>query len=227
MKKNLKKALLAICCAALLVCVSIGATVAYLTSRTETVVNTFTVGQVKIDLDEAKVNANGNPINADGTVVNTPAEAARVKANSYKLLPGHAYTKDPTVTVKANSEESFVRMKVTVTFGNALTNDQLATSLDNIFTGYNAEWVRNSKVVSEDKKTITYEYRYNTTVSAGNADVKLEPLFTKVEVPASWTNEDLAAFGGITISIVAEAIQADSFNGDANAAWTAFGTSNT
>ena len=79
---------------------------AYLTS-TDTVENTFTVGNVKITLDEAKVNT-------DGTLVEG---AARVKANSYKLLPGHTYTKDPTVTVKAGSESSYVRMKVT--FNNA------------------------------------------------------------------------------------------------------------
>lgn len=226
MKKNLKKALLAVCCAALLVCVSIGATVAYLTSRTETVVNTFTVGKVEIDLDEAKVNEDGDPIKADGTTVTNPADAARVKANNYKLLPGHVYTKDPTVTVKANSEESYVRMKVTVTFGNALTDAQLATDLDSIFTGYDAKWVRKNKVVSEDRTSITYEYRYNTTVSAGDADEKLAPLFTKVVVPTNWTNDDLAAFGGIKINIVAEAIQADSF-ANAEAAWTAFGNSNT
>ena len=38
-------------------------------------------------------------------------------ANSYELMPGNTYTKDPTVTVKAGSEESYVRMKVT--FNNA------------------------------------------------------------------------------------------------------------
>ena len=77
-KKNLKKLLLAVCCAALLVCVSIGATVAYLTS-TGTVENTFTVGNVNITLDETKVDLNGNAV--------TPAE--RSNGNRYKLLPCH------------------------------------------------------------------------------------------------------------------------------------------
>ena len=70
--------------------------------------NTFTVGKVEIKLDEAKVTADGIPVEG----------AARVTANSYKLMPGTTYTKDPTVTVlKAGSEESYVRMKVT--FNNA------------------------------------------------------------------------------------------------------------
>ena len=104
--KTKSKALLLTLCAVLLVAASVLGTMAYLTS-TDTVTNTFTVGKVEIKLDEAKVNANGIP--EEG--------AARVTENSYKLMPGNTYTKDPTVTVKAGSEESYVRMKVT--FNNA------------------------------------------------------------------------------------------------------------
>ena len=104
--KTKSKALLLTLCAVLLVAASVMGTMAYLTS-TDKVENTFTVGNVKITLDEAKVNT-------DGTLA---APAERVKANEYKLLPGHTYTKDPTVTVKAVSESSYVRMKVT--FNNA------------------------------------------------------------------------------------------------------------
>ena len=100
MKKK-TKALMLVLCAVLLVTASVLGTMAYLTS-TDKVVNTFTVGKVAITLDEAKVNA-------DGTAV-TPAE--RVKQNAYHLLPGHTYTKDPTVHVQANSEDSFIFVKV-------------------------------------------------------------------------------------------------------------------
>ena len=104
--KTRSKALLLTLCAVLLVAASVLGTMAYLTS-TDTVTNTFTIGKVEIKLDEAKVNANGIPVEG----------AARVTGNSYKLMPGNTYTKDPTVTVKAGSEESYVRMKVT--FNNA------------------------------------------------------------------------------------------------------------
>ncbi|MDY5347494.1 MAG: hypothetical protein SPG37_07790, partial [Eubacteriales bacterium] len=60
--KTKNKALLLTLCAMLLVAASIFGTVAYLTSKTENVVNTFTVGQVKITLDEAKVDADGKPV---------------------------------------------------------------------------------------------------------------------------------------------------------------------
>lgn len=104
--KTKSKALLLTLCAVLLVAASVLGTMAYLTSSAE-VKNTFTVGKVEIKLDEAKVNADG--ISEEG--------AARVTANSYKLMPGTTYTKDPTVTVLKGSEDSYVRMKVT--FNNA------------------------------------------------------------------------------------------------------------
>ena len=104
--KTKSKALLLTLCAVLLVAASVLGTMAYLTS-TAKVENTFTIGKVEIKLDEAKVNANGIP--EEG--------AARVTANSYKLMPGRTYTKDPTVTVLNGSEDSYVRMKVT--FNNA------------------------------------------------------------------------------------------------------------
>ena len=99
--KTKSKALLLTLCAVLLIAASVLGTMAYLTS-TDTVTNTFTVGKVEIKLDETDVTNSTGP---------------RVKANSYKLMPGTTYTKDPTVTVKAGSEESYVRMKVT--FNNA------------------------------------------------------------------------------------------------------------
>lgn len=99
--KTKSKALLLTLCAVLLVAASVLGTMAYLTSSAE-VKNTFTVGKVEIKLDETDV---------------TNPTGPRVTANSYKLIPGTTYTKDPTVTVKAGSEESYVRMKVT--FNNA------------------------------------------------------------------------------------------------------------
>lgn len=225
MKTRNKIMLLALCMVAL-IAVSVLGTMAYLTSK-DTVTNTFTVGKVSITLDEAKVNDNGQPIDKNKAVVENPALAERVKSNSYKLMPGHTYTKDPTVTVLANSEEAYVRTIVTVTFKTALTEDQLKTDLTNIFTGYSDKWVRKDKQVtsnSEGNTVITYEYRYvdgNDTVNATTEDTKLAPLFTAVEIPEKWDNKTLSDFGGFEISIVAEAIQADGFK-TADTAWTAF-----
>lgn len=110
--KTKTKALLMSLCAVLLVAASVLGTMAYLTDSKD-VKNTFTVGNVTIKLDEAKVNADGKAIDKEGNVVTDLAKAERVAENSYKLLPGHEYTKDPTVTVNTPSVESYVRMKVT------------------------------------------------------------------------------------------------------------------
>ena len=99
--KTKSKALLLTLCAVLLVAASVLGTMAYLTS-TDTVTNTFTVGKVEIKLDETDV---------------TNPTGSRVTANSYKLMPGRTYTKDPTVTVLNGSDAAYVRMKVT--FNNA------------------------------------------------------------------------------------------------------------
>lgn len=219
MKKS--KAILMVVCAMLLVAASVMGTLAYLTSQ-DSVTNTFSVGKVKITLDEAKVGEDGKKL--------TGAEAARVHGNEYHLLPGHEYDKDPTVTVKAGSDKSYVRMMVTVSFDQPLTNDLLATNLDNIFTGHDStEWIRKSRTVSNDKMTITYEYRYFETVAgAKNAEGKdidnvLPALFTGISVPDNYTENEINILNGMEIAITAEAIQADGF-ADADDAWDNFPT---
>lgn len=117
--KTKTKALLMSLCAVLLVAASVLGTMAYLTDSKD-VKNTFTVGNVTITLDEAKVDGNGNAINKQGKRVTNLADAERVPGNAYKLLPGHTYVKDPTVTVLAPSVESYVRMKVTFNKASAL-----------------------------------------------------------------------------------------------------------
>lgn len=114
-----KKILVACLCVALAVLTIAGTTLAYLTSTKE-VKNTFTVGSVAINLDEALVNTDGKPVDKDGNVVTDLAAAKRVTGNSYKLMPNHTYTKDPTVTVLDGSEASYVRMKVTFNKASAL-----------------------------------------------------------------------------------------------------------
>lgn len=101
MKAKTKALVLAVC-AVLLVATTVFVTMAYLTSKTETVNNTFTVGKVGITLDEAKVDEYGTPIQ----------NANRVIGNAYKLIPGHEYKKDPTVHFAANSEASWLFVKV-------------------------------------------------------------------------------------------------------------------
>lgn len=211
--KTRSKALLLTLCAVLLVAASVLGTMAYLTS-TDEVTNTFTVGQVKIKLDEAKANP-------DGSLV---ANADRVKANEYKLLPGHTYNKDPMVTVLSGSESSYVKM--TVTFSKANELDAIfapgGADLTSIFNGYDAaKWIAKGNTKDATANTRTYEFWYKETVGAPTADVALDALFDSITVPGTITNEQLATVEGMTITVNAYAIQADGF-ANAEAAWAAF-----
>lgn len=212
--KTQAKVLIAALCAVLLVVGSVMGTLAYLTDR-QAVVNTFTVGNVDITVDEA-------PVTPDGEVI--PGED-RVEGNEYHLIPGQTYTKDPTMTVKKGSEESYVRMMVTINcisqlrgiFGDGFLPHEYIDGKDSNI------WVYNSTVENGDN-TVTYEFRYYKTVDAFEAteDIVLEPLFTSFTIPGELTGEQLATIADLEIRVEGHAIQTASFD-SADAAWTAFG----
>ena len=209
----MKKKLMTVLALVLVVAMSVAGTYAYLTSA-DKVVNTFTVGDVQIKLDEAKANPDGSLVpNAD-----------RVKANSYKLLPGHTYNKDPMVTVLKGSESSYVKM--TVTFSDAAALDAIfapnGADMTSIFNGYNStNWELKNVTKDTENNTRTYEFWYKDTVAAPNGDVALDPLFDSITVPGTITNAQLATIEGMTITVNAYAIQADGF-ADAADAWSHF-----
>lgn len=103
MKKTMKRVLPVVALVLVVALASIGGTIAWLTDKTDEVRNTFTVGDINIKLDEAKVGADGKKLTGD--------DADRVTANSYKLVPGNTYDKDPTVIVEANSEDCYLFVK--------------------------------------------------------------------------------------------------------------------
>lgn len=82
-----KKTLALVLALTLLVAGIVGGTLAWLTDRTAEVKNTFTVGDINIGLTET--------------------------TTDYKMVPGNTIAKDPTVTVKANSEACWLFVKVT------------------------------------------------------------------------------------------------------------------
>lgn len=213
--KKATKILLTLLCAALLVTGTILGTIAYLIDSEE-VVNTFTVGNVDIKVDEAKVSEDGEPV--------TPAE--RVAGNEYHLIPGQTYTKDPTMTVVKGSEESYVRLLVTITnaaelkaiFGNTFDPKDYAAGWDDTV------WVPGAVKEDTTANTLTYEYRYYKTVDAYEAtdDIVLEPLFTEFTLPGDKVNgQQLKTLEGLKITVEGHAIQRVALD-TADAAWAAF-----
>ena len=73
--------------ALLLIAVSVGVTVAFLVSSTTTVVSTFTIGGVSITMGETT-------------------------GDTYKMTPGVEIPKDPVITVRANSESSWLFVEI-------------------------------------------------------------------------------------------------------------------
>lgn len=219
-----KKSILLIVSLLLATTVSVFGTLAYL-SDSHTMVNTFTVGNVDIDLDEAEVNPDGTvTTNPDGTPTGNRID----DGNEYHLLPGCSYVKDPTVTVNAGSEESYVRMLVTL---NKLQELKAIECLggenflpENFVSGWDREvWIPYSIVEDTENNTVTYEFRYFETVDAVEAaeDIVLPALFTSIDVPGEITGEELATIADLEITVHGHAIQTASF-ADADAAWAAF-----
>lgn len=186
--KKAKKGLLLVLCAVLLVGATIAGTVAYLTSTTEVVNNTFTAGNVKITLDEAPVDLYGEVVTGD-----------RRTANEYKLIPGHSYTKDPTVHVAADSEDCWLFVKITDEIADIQDGKTIAEQLTE------KGW---SPVTGT-----TNVYAYKDIVAAG-ADVVVFESF-KIKEDAA-----VSSYVGKTITVQAYAVQSDGF-ASAQAAWTA------
>ena len=70
----------------LILCCTIGGTLAWLRDKTDPVKNTFTVGDINIELSES--------------------------THDYKMVPGNTIPKDPQVTVKEESEACWLFVKV-------------------------------------------------------------------------------------------------------------------
>lgn len=82
-----KKLITAIIALTLTLCCLVGGTLAWLSVETQQLTNTFTYGDINITLTETT-------------------------GNTYQMIPGNEIGKDPTVTVKANSEACWLFIKV-------------------------------------------------------------------------------------------------------------------
>ena len=203
--KTKTKALAVSLCAILLVVASVMGTMAYLTS-TDKVENTFTVGNVQITLDEADVDTDGTPVEG----------AERVKKNEYHLMPGHTYTKDPTVHFAAGSEASYLFVKVENGIKDIIDT---TTNIENQITTNG--WTKLDGV----------DNVYYKTVVANNSDKAIDHVvFGSFKIKDDVNGEELAKYnteknskGEITngkqITVTAYAVQQDGFE-DAKDAWT-------
>ena len=211
-----KRSLLSVVALALTIAVTAFGTVAYMTDS-DTVTNTFTVGNINITVDEE--NVDGIP-DENGNII-----PERDQQNNYPLIPGLVQKKDPTMTVHAGSEECYVRFRVELTgyaalkaIRPALTDEQLLTQ----FVSINSDWTLTGTPVVNGN-VVTYEYRHAVEVDASTETQTLQPLFNTFTVPLEYTGSDLTMMvnAGFQMEAHGDAIQTDAFEG-VDAAWQSF-----
>lgn len=193
--KKARNIVLALLCALLLIVGSVAGTLAYLTD-TKTVTNTFTVGNVQITLDEA-------PINKE---TGEAAEGDRVTGYTDVLLvPGRTIDKDPTVHVLENSEACWLFVKVT----NNLAGIETDVADDDTIV----EQILANGWTALDGQSGVYYMTVSKKSTAQNFVV-----FETFTVDADVNNTTLAGYAGMTIEVVAYAIQSEGV-ATAAAAW--------
>ena len=138
-KKNSGKKLTMVLMAIILVlCCTIGGTLAWLKDTTGTVTNTFTLGDVDIEISETGADESG-------------------KNDSYKIVPGKTESKDPTVTVLANSEKSWVFVEI-VESNNYIKDGETYTNDTYVDWSVDSAWTLLSKTSDTGADTVTYVY---------------------------------------------------------------------
>lgn len=209
-----KKIFILVFCILLIVVFTVRTTYAFFTDRSEKK-NVYSVGKVEIEMDEKQVDELGNPTN----------DEKRVVENKYHLIPGHTYTKDPTIRVVAGSNDAYVRILVSVNMISEL-NEMFNNDfkLEYFVNGLNSSIWNCSSIIENDNTNI-YEFRYYKKVNGYENGVsvekQLEPLFNTFKVPENLTIEQLKALENLEIKIVGNAVQAEGFS-DEEAAWEAF-----
>lgn len=160
---------------------AVGGTLAWLTDTTDQVTNTFTVGNIDIGLAETKDN--------------------------FKMVPGATISKDPKVTVKADSEACWLFVKVTESDN---LDSFISYSVDSnwtALTGVSGVYYREVP----DQTTATTDVEYSVLT---NDQVTVKDTVTKDMMDAITAGEATAP----TLTFKAYAIQKEGFT-TAAAAW--------
>ncbi len=193
-------------CVTLVALAAIGATFAYLTD-TKTVNNTFTMGNVAINLDETNVN--------DPT-------GDRVTSNAYSVYPGAVVTKDPIVH-NTGKNAAYIRATVNVsnwmnlcaayypdfkyTFGQEGYKAALNLLVGELGEGWSVVGVTAGDTFTIGQFDAKFILKYDGKLAAG-ADTTA--MFQTVTIPAGIDNANTESFSGV--KVVAQAIQADGFD---------------
>jgi len=209
----MKKKIIAIAlCAALAVGGVVAGSLAWLTDS-EAVENTFTVGNVDIDLTETNHDDNGQ-------------NTSDPNKNSYKMIPGIEIDKDPKVTVVKDSEACYLFVKVeetNPTNTNKTLKDYLSYTVNTGDVGEKDDVVTGGWTALDTEKYPGVYYRVVNAETAKAGEDYYVLTDNKVTVNTSVTKADMDALeeDGATLpklTFTAYAIQKEGF-ADAKLAW--------
>lgn len=190
-----KKKLLVLAIAGVLTVGAIGAgTLAYFTD-TQSVENVITMGDVDGDLTEPnyKPNPGGNEMT--------------------NLTPGSSFPKDPTITLKADSEDAYTRMtlKISALKDKAafpLTIEEVKELMLGVDVNQN-DWFVIEPTAADADGVYVYTLYYKDKLSNKEGNSNTATVFTTVTIPQLWGNK----FKNVSIimDVTADLIQADNF----------------
>ncbi|MBR6134440.1 SipW-dependent-type signal peptide-containing protein [Candidatus Saccharibacteria bacterium] len=197
-------------------------TLAYFTDRTDAKTNTFTVGKVNIELNEAE--------EADWGIDETTNEPKT------KLMPGGVYSKTPVITVEDDSEDAYIFATITLDhardFITAVLNlrnnpDEAAavigegvdtSDVEALFMALLPKFVggfdtNNWEIVNAkmEDNAVTFIVADKTGPHSAGESVT---LFESIKLPEELTENTFknTNFDGATITVMAGAIQAEGFD---------------
>ena len=197
---NSKKKVFALALATCIIVLSIASSsIAYFTD-TATYTNTFTSGNVSISL----------------TVNGTDVDTTRSYTAS-SVSPGDSFNRETVITIGDGSDEAFFGAIITVKDTNGAFT---ANTVYTIFTGLkgNADRVVKVNAISggyEIFVAFTGEYYKTGTAEA--------TVFSSIDIPGTWNNDQMTKFSGVEIDVTAYAVQTVGLNGDGQGAEYALG----
>ena len=193
-----KKGAILISALALIAVIVIGGTLAYFTDQDDAK-NVFTLGKVQGDLTEDtkdyEVDTPGG-----GTHPVKPGTLTEDGISYDKIVPGDWLSKEPRVSLTGDSEDAYVRVRLSVPNSTKLNQEQVAELITAKCLNFGEKWV-----VGVDG----YIYYQEKLTRDSSGKSQTDPVFTMVKIPEEWGNSTAEASFEITIQ--ADLVQAENF----------------
>ncbi|MBO5702784.1 MAG: hypothetical protein J6S71_10125 [Clostridia bacterium] len=248
----MKKKILAVALATIMIVIAVtGATLAYM-KDSHKATNTFTVGNVKIELSEAQVkkDASTGNIVEDNTLprlINAGIAYGDPITGVGNLYPAQTAHKDPTIK-NIGSEDAYIAAKITISStpdaGEKKLYDVMGLAgtdlldiggfvtggLISVPTDPANNKIVDGGLVCSNASYLIYQrveggkYVFYIFLEGAKAKDFEQVLFTTLNIPKTWDNAEIAALKGLTIDIEAYAVQTNSFATCYAAMTTAFPT---